>query len=63
VTAIPSAPTSASTPIAGFRFFESQIQKAASPISTVSPAAIAAIPQPVGSQKIAAMMANARSSA
>ena len=63
MTATPSAPASASAPIAGFRFFESRIQKAASPISIVSPAAIAAIPQPVGSQKIAATMANARSSA
>jgi hypothetical protein len=41
---------------------DSQIQKTASPISIVSPAAIAAMPQPVGSQKIAATMANARSS-
>jgi hypothetical protein len=61
VTAIPTAPTRASTPIAGFRFFESQIQKAASPISIVSPAEIAAMPQPVGSQKIAATMASAKS--
>ncbi len=63
MTAIPSAPARASTPIAGFRFFESQTQKAASPISIVIPAATAAIPHPVGSQKIAATMANARSSA
>jgi hypothetical protein len=60
---MPSAPARASAPIAGLRFFESQTQKAASPISIVSPAAIAAMPQPVGSQKIAATMANARSSA
>ena len=61
MTTIPSAPARASTPIAGFRFLDSQIQKAASPISIVRPAAIAAMPQPVGSQKIAATMANARS--
>jgi hypothetical protein len=62
VTTTPSAPAKASTPIAGLRFLESQIQKAASPISTVRPARIAAMPQPVGSQKIAATIANARSS-
>ena len=62
MTTIPSAPARASTPVVGFRFFESQTQKAASPSSIVSPAAIATMPQPVGSQKIAATMANARSS-
>ena len=61
MTATPSAPASASAPIAGFRRFESQTQNPASPISTTSAAAIAAIPQPVGSQKMAATIANARS--
>jgi hypothetical protein len=45
------------------RRFESQTQNAASPISTTSAAETAAIPQPVGSQKMAATMANARSRA
>ena len=63
MTATPSAPARASAPIAGLRRLESQIQKAASPISTTSAAETAAMPQPVGSQKIAATMANARSRA
>jgi hypothetical protein len=63
VTATPSAPASASAPIAGLRRFDSQIQKAASAISTTRAAETAAIPHAVGSQKSAATMASARSSA
>ena len=62
VTATPSAPASASAPIAGFRRFENQTQNQASVVSTMSAATTAAIPHPVGSQKMAATMANASSS-
>jgi hypothetical protein len=60
VTATPSAPASASAPIAGFRRFENRTQNHASLVSTTSAATTAAIPQPVGSQKMAATMAKAR---
>jgi hypothetical protein len=60
VTATPLAPTSASRPVLGRARFESRIQNVASPSSIVSPARIAATPQPVGRTNSASAMAMIR---